>query len=211
MKIRLTTIFLLIFSSQLFSQSHHYVNPWPDEKLKDIEIMLKENDQALDIVKNDTGQFISLKTNELLNGNHEIDGTSYPFKNGLLHGKVFGATYRNGKLHGEIHQYSTNYDGSYSIPSAKLNFINIADPADKGEHGYPKLSPEHIITSNPDLIITTGENKERILKIKKRPGWKHINAIRNNMLLQIDPDIASRWGPRIINFASDIVNFVELD
>ena len=37
MKIRLTTIFLLIFSSQLFSQSHQYVNPWPDEKLKDIE------------------------------------------------------------------------------------------------------------------------------------------------------------------------------
>ena len=127
MKIRLTTIFLLIFSSQLFSQSHHYVKPWPDEKLKNIEIILKENDQALGVIKNNDGQFISLKTNELLNGNHEIDGTSYPFKNGLLHGKVFGATYRNGKLHGKIYQYRTDYDGSYSPPSflsAKLNFVN---------------------------------------------------------------------------------------
>ena len=117
------------------------------------------------------------------------------------------------KIYHEIDEnyYSASTFSFIGSIYAKLNFINIADPADKGEHGYPKLSPEHIIASNPDLIITTGENKERILKIKKRPGWKHINAIKNNMLLEIDPDIASRWGPRIINFASDIVNFVELD
>ena len=127
MKIRLATIFLFLFSSQLFAKSYQYVNPWPEAKLKDIEIMLKENDKNFGIVKNDDGQFISLKTNELLNGNHEIDGTSYPFKNGLLHGEVFGATYRNGQLHGVMREYRTYYNGSYSIPSflyAKLNFEN---------------------------------------------------------------------------------------
>ena len=126
---RITTIilFLVLFSSYSFSQSHQYVNPWPDAKLKDIEIILKENDKNFGIVKNDDGRFILLKTNEVLNGNHEIDGTSYPFKNGLLHGEVFGATYRNGQLHGVMHQYRTYYNGSYSIPSflyAKLNFEN---------------------------------------------------------------------------------------
>jgi len=127
MKIKLLTIYFLLVTSQLFAESHQNVNPWPEEKLKDIEIILKENDQVFDIVKNDDRRFISLKTNVLLNGEYEIDGTSYPFRNGLLHGKVFGATYRDGKLHGQIHQYSTNYDGSYSIPSflsAKLNFVN---------------------------------------------------------------------------------------
>lgn len=127
MKIATITLFLILFSSYSFSESHQYVNPWPDAKLKNIEIILKKDDKNFGIVKNDDGQFISLKTNELLNGNHEIDGTSYPFKNGLLHGEVFGATYRNGQLHGVMRQYRTYYNGSYSIPSflyAKLNFEN---------------------------------------------------------------------------------------
>ena len=127
MKIKLLVISTLLFSTQLFAESHQNVNPWPEEKLKDIEIMLKENDQAFDIAKNNDGRFISLKTNDLLNGEYEIDGTPYPFRNGLLHGKVFGATYRNGKLYGVMNEYRTYYDGSYSIPSflsAKLNFVN---------------------------------------------------------------------------------------
>lgn len=127
MKTKLFIIFLYSLSSQLFAESHQYVNPWPDAKLKNIEIILKKDDKNFGIVKNDDGQFISLKTNELLDGNHEIDGTSYPFKNGLLHGEVFGATYRNGQLHGVMREYRTYYNGSYSIPSflyAKLNFEN---------------------------------------------------------------------------------------
>ena len=127
MKTKLFIIFLYSLSSQLFAESHQYVNPWPDAKLKNIEIMLKKDDKNFGIAKNDDGQFISLKTNELLNGNHEIDGTSYPFKNGLLHGEAFGATYRNGQLHGVMREYRTYYNGSYSIPSflyAKLNFEN---------------------------------------------------------------------------------------
>ena len=127
MNSKLFIIFLFSLSSQLFAESHQYVNSWPDAKLKNIEIILKKDDKNFGIVKNDDGQFISLETNELLNGNHEIDGTSYPFKNGLLHGEVFGATYRNGQLNGVMREYRTYYNGSYSIPSflhAKLNFKN---------------------------------------------------------------------------------------
>ena len=127
MKIKLLIVFLFSLSSQLYAESLLQVKPWPDTKLKDIEIQLKKNDERLDFFKNDQGKFISLKTNKPLNGNHVIDGISYPFKNGLLHGKAFGATYRNGQLHGVIRQYRTYYNGSYSIPSflsAKLNFAN---------------------------------------------------------------------------------------
>ena len=127
MKIKLLIVFLFSLSSQLYAESQLQVKPWPDTKLNDIEIQLKKNDQRLNFFKNDQGKFISLKTNEPLDGNHAIDGISYPFKNGLLHGKVFGATYRNGQLHGVIRQYRTYYNGSYSIPSflfAKLKFAN---------------------------------------------------------------------------------------
>lgn len=90
-----------------------------------------------------------------------------------------------------------------------LNLTNIADNADKGGYGYPKLSPEYIISSNPDVIILPGKNSGYIGKIMKRPGWKHISAVRNKKFLRVEPDIASRWGPRVPEFANSIVGFLE--
>ena len=120
------TLLLILFANHSFSGSHQLVNPWPDVKLKGIEIILKENDKTWGVFKNNAGQFISLKTNKVLNGKHEIDGTLYPFKNGLLHGEVFGATYKNGQLNGMMRQYTTWYNKSKvpSFLSAKLNFLN---------------------------------------------------------------------------------------
>ena len=86
-----------------------------------------------------------------------------------------------------------------------LNFINIADQADKDGYGYPKLSPEYILLSNPEMIILTGTNPEKVEKIKKRPGWSNIDAIKKENVFILDPDIGSRWGPRIIDFASFLV------
>lgn len=90
-----------------------------------------------------------------------------------------------------------------------LNLTNIADEADKEGYGYPKLSPEYIISSNPDLIILPGKTSDHIVKMIKRPGWKHISAVKNNKFLRIESDIASRWGPRLTEFANSIVDFLE--
>ena len=90
-----------------------------------------------------------------------------------------------------------------------LNLTNIADEADKEGYGYPKLSPEYIISSNPDLIILPGKTSDHILKMIERPGWKHISAVKNNKFLRIESDIASRWGPRLTEFANSIVDFLE--
>ncbi len=90
-----------------------------------------------------------------------------------------------------------------------LNLKNIADGADKEGYGYPKLSPEYIISSNPDLIILPGKNSNQIIKIMKRPGWDHVNAVKSKKFIRIDRDIASRWGPRVLDFAASIVDFLE--
>ena len=42
-------------------------------------------------------------------------------------------------------------------------------------------------------------------KLKKRPGWSAIDAVKKDQLLIIDADVGSRWGPRIIEFAKAIV------
>ena len=87
----------------------------------------------------------------------------------------------------------------------KLNYKNVADKADISNLGYPKLSPELIISENPDLIVLPGKDNKYVEKIKLRPGWSYIEAVKKNNFLLTNNDIASRWGPRILNFASILV------
>ena len=89
----------------------------------------------------------------------------------------------------------------------KLNYKNVADKADISNLGYPKLSPELIISENPDLIVLPGKDNKYVEKIKLRPGWSYIEAVKKNNFLLTNNDIASRWGPRILNFASILVEY----
>ena len=128
MKIKLIILALFFSSCQVLANSYQYVNPWSEKKFQDFHdiSIVKDNNKELGILKNDQGQFVSLETNMPLDGNYKIQGDTYNFKNGLLHGEVFGATYRNGLLHGVIRQYSTYYNGKStpSYLSAKLHFVN---------------------------------------------------------------------------------------
>jgi iron complex transport system substrate-binding protein len=89
----------------------------------------------------------------------------------------------------------------------KLNYKNVADKADISNLGYPKLSPELIISENPDLIVLPGKDNKYVEKVKLRPGWVYIEAVKKNNFLLTNNDIASRWGPRILNFASILVEY----
>ena len=89
----------------------------------------------------------------------------------------------------------------------KLNYKNVADKADISNLGYPKLSPELIISENPDLIVLPGKDNKYVEKVKLRPGWGYIEAVKKNNFLLTNNDIASRLGPRILNFASILVEY----
>jgi iron complex transport system substrate-binding protein len=87
---------------------------------------------------------------------------------------------------------------------------NIADAADKGGSGYPQLSPEYIISANPDLIFLAdtkccGQSRATV---EKRPGWDEIAAARNGDVIPLDDDVASRGGPRIVDFVRAIARAV---
>jgi iron complex transport system substrate-binding protein len=84
---------------------------------------------------------------------------------------------------------------------ALFGLRNIADAAPGGSD-YPQLSPEFIVSSNPDLVVLAdsvccGQTPETVAS---RPGWSGIKAVRNRSILRIDDSIASRWGPRLVNF-----------
>lgn len=80
-----------------------------------------------------------------------------------------------------------------------LNATNIAEGA-AGE--YPQLSEEVILEENPDVIIvpvpeeSDGEAAEAV---RSRPGWDVIDAVQNDRVYEIEGDIVSRPGPRIVD------------
>jgi iron complex transport system substrate-binding protein len=80
---------------------------------------------------------------------------------------------------------------------------NIADPADSTGTGYPKLSNEFIVASNPSLIVLADTRccAQTRSTVAARPGWSGMSAVRNKAIVVVDDSLASRWGPRIVDFA----------
>ena len=80
---------------------------------------------------------------------------------------------------------------------------NIADAADTATSGgYPKLSAEYVVSQSPDILVLAdiaccGQTPQ---KVAARPGWSTVKAVRSSTIVRIDDSIASRWGPRIVNF-----------
>jgi len=82
-----------------------------------------------------------------------------------------------------------------------LGLRNIADPADEDGSGYPQLSAEFIVKADPDLIFLADTKccGESAKTVAERPGWDHIAAVEGGSVVELDDDVASRWGPRIVD------------
>ena len=82
---------------------------------------------------------------------------------------------------------------------------SIADAAGKGDD-YPQLSSESVVSQDPDLVfladhaccdVTPGD-------VRERPGWQQMSAVRGDRVQEVDADITSRWGPRVVEFAEQV-------
>jgi iron complex transport system substrate-binding protein len=91
---------------------------------------------------------------------------------------------------------------------ALLGATNIADRAGGKAPDYPQLSAEYVVTADPDLIVLSdtkccGQSPETVAK---RPGWAKITAVSNGDVIPVDDDIASRWGPRTVDFVEVVAS-----
>jgi iron complex transport system substrate-binding protein len=87
-----------------------------------------------------------------------------------------------------------------------LGLENIADAVGKGSGGYPQLSAEYIIESDPDLIFLAdtkccGQSAETVAE---RPGWAGLAAVTGGGVVPLDDDVAQRWGPRVVDLLQQI-------
>ncbi len=66
-----------------------------------------------------------------------------------------------------------------------------------GEWG--QLSLEELLRQDPDLILLgTANYGETPEKVRQRPGWNRLRAVREGRIYPIDADLISRPGPRIV-------------
>lgn len=93
---------------------------------------------------------------------------------------------------------------------ALLGLENIADTADGAESGYPQLSAEYIIEADPDLIFLADTKccDATAESVAQRPGWETISAVTNGGVVELDDDVASRWGPRIMDYLRAVADGV---
>jgi iron complex transport system substrate-binding protein len=111
-----------------------------------------------------------------------------------------------------FYELDTNY---YSLTSntfvgqlfSLFGTRNIADTAEAG-NDYPQLSQEFIISANPQMIFLadTKFEKQSAETVAARPGWNAIDAVKNNQVIGLDDDIASRWGPRVVDLVTIIAD-----
>jgi iron complex transport system substrate-binding protein len=84
-----------------------------------------------------------------------------------------------------------------------LGLKNIADAVpDTYGTGYPQLSAEYVVSSSPDLIVLADTVccGQKASTVAARPGWDRISAVKTGSIVRVDDAIASRWGPRLVNF-----------
>jgi cobalamin transport system substrate-binding protein len=92
-----------------------------------------------------------------------------------------------------------------------FGFRDIADAAGGTSGGYPQLSGEYIIAKNPQIIVLADTKccEQSYATVAARPGWSTIAAVKNHRVVTADDDVASRWGPRIVQFARTVARIAK--
>ena len=91
---------------------------------------------------------------------------------------------------------------------------NIADKVDKAaDGGYPQLSSEYIVQQNPQIVVLADTKccQQTAATVAARPGWSTIAAVQHQRIVGVDDDVASRWGPRIVEFARAVARIARQD
>ena len=99
------------------------------------------------------------------------------------------------------HEIGYSY-GIYSVNSESLigeiyNLLGVTNIANSEEDpygsGYPALSEEMVIESNPDFIVV-GHSDYLNKDLSIRDGWGDISAVQNSRVFFLDDTLASNWG-----------------
>jgi iron complex transport system substrate-binding protein len=86
---------------------------------------------------------------------------------------------------------------------------NIADGVEAG-NDYPQLNAEAIAKANPSVIFLADTKccAMDAAKVGARAGWSGIDAVKNMGVIELDDDLASRWGPRVVDLVETFASAI---
>lgn len=78
--------------------------------------------------------------------------------------------------------------------------------------GWQGVSEEQVLARDPDYIVTTamyfGEGPNPVEEVLARPNWAQIKAVVNGRIFNADSDAITRPGPRLVDAARAMYEFV---
>jgi iron complex transport system substrate-binding protein len=88
----------------------------------------------------------------------------------------------------------------------RFGLTNIADTATKTASDYPQLSAEYVVSSAPDVIVLADGTccGATVAAVSARPAFGSIPAVSKKKIVLVPDDVASRWGPRVADFAETL-------
>ena len=118
------------------------------------------------------------------------------------------ANYENISVYHEIGYsygiYSVNKESLIGEIYNALGVSNIANSEeDPYGSGYPALTEEMVIESNPDYIVV-GHSDYLNKDLSIREGWENITAVVNSNVFFLDDTLASNWGTTTVQLVEEI-------
>ncbi|MEC1791254.1 ABC transporter substrate-binding protein [Bacillus vallismortis] len=89
-----------------------------------------------------------------------------------------------------------------------LNVIHAKNAA-ADQTGWVQITDEAIVKLNPDAIVTTDGVEAKA--VEKRDGWSEINAVKHHRVYDVDPDLVTRSGPRLIEGVEELAESIYPD
>jgi iron complex transport system substrate-binding protein len=82
---------------------------------------------------------------------------------------------------------------------------NVADKS-RVKDDYPKLSKEYVVDADPDLVFLADSQccGVSVADVEQRAGWAQVAAVDDEQVHVVDEDVASRWGPRVVDFVQQV-------
>ena len=88
--------------------------------------------------------------------------------------------------------------GANTFPDEMLSFLHAENVVT--EDDWFAIDPEVIIERNPDVYIIMYDYVPDIVeRVKARDGFSTIQAVRDERVVQLDEDLMSRQGPRLVD------------
>ena len=92
---------------------------------------------------------------------------------------------------------------------ASLGLVSVADGVEAG-NDYPQLSAEVLVDKDPSIIFLADTKccAQSLQTVAERDGWAELTAVKTGSVVELDDDIASRWGPRLVDLVRVVAEAV---